>query len=140
MMDEFIKNLKKEFEKGVAVVGAKSKEIIETTKIKSQIEDLEKTKRQLLQETGEIVYQMSLDHNYNGEEAIKEKCQLLTGLDQQIKTKKIELKEVHHEAHEAHEAQEAIGKTVCESCGAVMEDGIKFCSNCGARIVKVEKD
>lgn len=131
---EFIKNLKKEFDKGVAVVGAKSKEIIETTKIKNQIEELEKTKSQTLQETGAIVYQMSLDQDYNGEDAIKAKCQLLAELDQQIQTKRGEMKEVHYEA------QEAVGKMVCESCGTVMEDGIKFCSNCGARIVKVEKD
>lgn len=133
-MEEFIKNLKKEFDKGVAVVGAKSKEIIEATKIKSKIDDLKETKRRTLQETGEIVYQMSLDKNYSGEEAIKEKCQFLADLDQQIQAKEVELKEVHHEA------QEAAGKTVCQSCGAVMGEGVKFCSSCGAKIIKVEKD
>jgi uncharacterized protein YqgV (UPF0045/DUF77 family) len=132
-MEKFIDNLKKEFNKGVAVVGAKSKEIIETTKIKNQIEDLKKAKRQAFQEIGETVYQMSLDEDYDGQEAIKEKCQAVTELDQQIQAKEMELKGVRQEA------QEAVGKTVCESCGAVMEDGVKFCSNCGARIVKIEK-
>ncbi len=127
-MDNFIKNLKKEFDKGVAVVGAKSKEIIETTKIKSQIDDLKEAKRQILQETGEIVYQMSRDQNYDGAEAIKAKCQSLAELDQQIQAKEIEMKKVQHEA------QEALGKTVCQSCGAVMEEGVKFCSNCGTKI------
>lgn len=132
-MSEFMKNLKKEFDKGVAVVSAKSKELIETTKIKNQIEELNETKNRILQETGEIVYKMSLDKSFSGEEAIKEKCQSLTALDQQIQAKEVELKKVYQEAHEA------TGKSVCESCGAVMDEGIKFCSNCGAKIIKVEK-
>lgn len=132
-MEKFIDNLKKEFNKGVAIVGAKSKEIIEATKIKNQIEDLKKEKRQAFQEIGETVYQMSLDGNYNVQEAIKEKCQAVTELDQQIQAKERELKGVRREA------QEAAGKTVCESCGAVMEDGVNFCSNCGAKIDKDEK-
>ena len=132
-MAKFISNLKKEFDRSIAVVGAKSKEIIETTKIKNQIEELKELKRKTLQETGEIVYQMSLDPNYNGEATMKEKCQSLADLDQQIKTKEIELKKLYQDT------QEAAGKVVCESCGAVMPEDVKFCSNCGAKIVKVEK-
>jgi hypothetical protein len=132
-VDKFIKNLKKEFNKGVAVVGAKSKEIIETTKIKNQIEDLKKAKLQTFQEIGETVYQMSLDENYSGEETIKEKCQAITELDQQIQAKDMELKGIRQET------QEAVGKIVCQSCGAAMEDSVKFCSDCGVKIVKSEK-
>lgn len=132
-MAKFIKNLKKEFDKSIAVVGAKSKELIETTKIKNQIEELKEVKRRTLQETGEIVYQMSLDSNYNGDVAIKEKCQSLAELDQQIQAKEMELKKLYQDT------QEAAGKVICQSCGAVMEEGVKFCSNCGAKIIKVEK-
>lgn len=132
-MEKFIKNLKKELDKGIAVVGAKSKELIETTKIKNQIAELKELKNRTLQETGEIVYQMSLDSNFNGEAAIKEKCQSLADLDRQIEAKDIELKKIYQET------QEATGKSVCESCGATMEEGVKFCSNCGAKIIKVEK-
>lgn len=133
-MEKFIKGLKKELDKGIAVVGAKSKEIIETNKIKNQIEELNELKNRTLRETGEIVYQMSLDENYNGEAAIKEKCQSLAELDQQIQDKKVELKKF------VQAVQEAAGKTICESCGAAMAKGVKFCSNCGAKIIKVETD
>lgn len=133
-MEKFIKNLKKEIDKGVAVVGAKSKEIIESVKIKNQIEELKEVKRCTLQETGEIVYRMSLDQSYNGEEAIKEKCQSITDLDQQIQAKEVEMKKIYQEA------QEAAGKLVCESCGVVMDEGVKFCSNCGANMINVESD
>ncbi len=133
-MEKFIKGLKKELDKGIAVVGAKSKEIIETTKIKKQIEELKELKIRTLQETGEIVYQMSLDQNHNSEEAIKENCQSLADLDQQIQAKEVELKKIYQAV------QEAAGKTICESCGAAVVEGVKFCSNCGTKIIKVETD
>jgi len=132
-LEDFLKNLKKEFSKGVAAVSAKSKELIETAKIKGQIEDLKESKRRLFQEIGEIIYQMSLDPNCGGEEVIKEKCRAVTELEQEIQTKEGELKKIYQEA------QKAAGKSVCESCGAVMDEDAKFCSNCGARIVIVEK-
>lgn len=76
---------------------------------------------------------MSRNPDYNGDGAIAEKCRMVSDLEQQIEMKELELKKLRTDT------QEAIGKRICESCGAAMDENAKFCSNCGARLVKVEK-
>jgi NADH pyrophosphatase NudC (nudix superfamily) len=143
-MDDFLKRIKKEINKGITVVSAKSKELVDTAKINNQIAELIDQKNQTLQEIGLIVYQMSLatgDNNDastgdgpNSETQIAVKCELITELNQQIEEKELELKKIRTDM------QETLGKAICESCGAAMAEDLKFCSNCGARMVKVEKE
>ena len=142
-MDDFLKRLKKEINKGITVVSVKSKELVDTAKINNQIEELTDKCNQTLMEIGQLVYQMSLangetvdavdDEAANQETQIAAKCQLVTELNQQIEEKELELKKLKSDT------QETLGKAICESCGAAMEVDTKFCSNCGARMVKVEK-
>jgi ribosomal protein L40E len=138
-MDDFFKRLKKGIDKGITVVSAKSKELVDTAKINSQVAELSGQKDQTLQEIGAIVYQMSLAAGETGEaEAEREmqisaKCQLITDLEQQIAAKESELKQLRTDT------QETLGKIICESCGATLREDAKFCSNCGAQMVRVEK-
>jgi hypothetical protein len=142
-MDDFLNRIKKEINKGITVVSAKSKELVDTAKINNQITELTDQKAKTLQEIGQLVYQMSLatgdnsdapsGDKPNSEAQITAKCQLITELNQQIVEKELGLKKLRTDT------QETMGKTICESCGAAMEENVKFCSNCGARMVKVEK-
>jgi NADH pyrophosphatase NudC (nudix superfamily) len=143
-MDDFLKRIKKEINKGITVVSAKSKELVDTAKINNQIAELTDQRNQALQEIGQLVYQMSLatgettensaDNGADSDTQITEQCKLVTELNQQIEEKELEVKKIRTDT------QETMGKTICESCGAAMEEDIKFCSNCGARMVKVEKE
>lgn len=132
-MEELFKRIKQEIDKGITVVSVKSKEILDSAKINTQIAELEDSKNQLLREIGEVVCKMSRNPDYNGDGAIAEKCRMVSDLEQQIEMKELELKKLRTDT------QEAIGKRICESCGAAMDENAKFCSNCGARLVKVEK-
>ena len=60
-MDDFFKRIKQEIDKGITVVGAKSKEIIDTAKINTRIGELKDEKDKMLREIGMIVYKMSQD-------------------------------------------------------------------------------
>ena len=133
-MEDFMQRIKKEINKGIATVSAKSKEIVDTVRIHNQISDLNDQKRQALEETGQVVYKMSLDKDYDGSMALKEKCQFIAELDEQVEAKEAELKTVYSDT------QEAMGKICCQSCGMAVEEDVKFCSSCGTRIVKIEKD
>ena len=132
-MEELFKRIKQEIDKGITVVSVKSKELIDTARINTQIAELNESKDQILKEIGTIVYQMSCDKEYKGDGEIAEKCRLVSELVQQIEEKELELKKLHIDS------QEAIGKIICESCGAAMDENAKFCSSCGARLIKVEK-
>ncbi len=132
-MEEFIQRIKKELDKGINIINVKSKEIIETIRINNQIGNLNDQKHRIFEEIGQIVYKMSQAKEYDGTDAIKDKCRQLTELEAEIANKEVELTNI------GFETKEAYGKIICESCGTVMETESKYCSNCGARLIKVEK-
>ena len=59
-MPDFLDKVKQGFGKGVATVSVKSKEVFETTKIKSQIEDLGQRRRDAIEELGGVAFTQSL--------------------------------------------------------------------------------
>jgi rRNA maturation endonuclease Nob1 len=93
-MENFMNRLKKEIDKGVTIVGAKSKEILETTKIKNRISDLNNQKQQALGEIGKITYQMYGNPDYDGGAAIQDKCRLVAGIEEEIQHKEDELEQI----------------------------------------------
>jgi hypothetical protein len=85
----FLDDLKKNIETGVNAVSSKSKEMIDSTKTKFDIDALKKQKRAVFEEIGSMVYQMNVNGNFN-EAALKEKCEAVTVIENQIKTKEAE--------------------------------------------------
>jgi len=129
-MADFFNKVKHGIGKGVAAASVKSKEVLDATKIKSQINGLQDQKKALLEELGNIVYTMFLKAGFD-EERLRTKCSAIAAVDDQIKQKQEELKEVHLKA------QEALGKpkplTVC-ACGEPIYEGTKFCGKCGKKM------
>jgi hypothetical protein len=93
-MENFMNRLKKEIDRGVTIVGAKSKELLETTKIKNRIGDLNNQKQQALIEIGGITYQMFRNPDYDGGTAIQDKCSFVAGLEEEIRLKEDELEKI----------------------------------------------
>jgi hypothetical protein len=129
-MGDLFQKVKQGIGKGIATAGVKSKELLETTKIKSQINGLEDQKKALLEELGNIVYTMFIKGGFD-EERLKTKCSAVAALDDQIKQKEEELREVHLKAEEALGKPKAI--TVC-TCGETIYEGTKFCGKCGKEL------
>lgn len=55
-MAEFFEKLKQGLDRGITTVGVKSKQLIDTQKIKGQISSIEYKKREAFEELGEIIY------------------------------------------------------------------------------------
>jgi len=72
-MANFLDKVKQGLGKGVTTVSVKSKEMLETTKIKSQVGELEQRRRDALGELGNIAYTMFLKDAF-AEERLKAKC------------------------------------------------------------------
>ena len=129
-MADLFNKLKHGLDKGVTAASAKSKEVIESTKLKSQIRDLQGRKREVLEELGNIVYAMFLQGSFD-EARVREKAAVVAAVDDHIKQKEAEVEDVHVKA------QEAMGKPrmagVC-ACGAELPVGAKFCGKCGRQI------
>ncbi len=90
----FFDKLKDGLEQGVSTIGAKSKEMIDTTKVKLEIDSLQKKKRSAFEDIGILVYTMLTDGSID-EAKIKEKCEAVTNIENQIKEKEKELEQIH---------------------------------------------
>jgi len=129
-MADFFDRMKQGVGKGVTTVSVKSKEMLEASKLKSQIADIQKQKKEALEELGNIVHTMILKSGLD-EERLRAKSAAIAALDDQIKQKEQELEEIHAEAQEALGKPKAIG--VC-ACGAEIHESAKFCNKCGKKV------
>ena len=129
-MVDFFDKLKQGVGKGVTTVSVKSKEMIEVSRIKSQVADIQQQKREALEELGSIAHTMLLKGALD-EDRLRAMSAAIAALDEQIKKKEDELTEIHSRA------QEALGKPKCNAicdCGAEIYEGTKFCGKCGKRV------
>jgi NADH pyrophosphatase NudC (nudix superfamily) len=132
---DFFDKVKQSVGKGVTTVSVKSKEMLETSKLKLQIADIQKQKKNSLEELGNIVYTMYLKSAFD-EQRFRDKSAAISALDEQIKQKESELDEVRAKAQEALGKPKAVG--IC-ACGAEIHEGAKFCGNCGTKIMDGSK-
>jgi NADH pyrophosphatase NudC (nudix superfamily) len=129
-MAEIFDKVKQGIGKGVTTVSVKSKEMIETTRLKGEIDALQQRKKGSLEELGNIIYTMFLHGSFE-EQRLREKCEAIGDLDNLIKDKQEELHQV------ILKTQEILGKPVivgkCE-CGAEISASAKFCGRCGKKL------
>jgi len=129
-MADFFDKVKQGVGKGITTVSVRSKEMLETTRIKGQIGTFQEQKRVAIEELGNIVYTMFVKTGFD-EERIKQKCEAIAGIDRQIKGKEEELTQIHLKA------QQELGmpKTVALcACGAPIYEDTKFCGKCGKKV------
>ena len=128
-MTDFFDKVKQGIGKGVTTAAVRSKEVLETTKLNSQIRKLQEHRKGLLEELGNITYTMFRNRTFV-EERLKAKSAVIVVLDEQINQKQKELVELHSRA------QEALGTpkpaAMC-SYGVELYEGAKFCGKCGAK-------
>ena len=129
-MTDFFDKVKQGVGKGVTTVSVKSKEMLEASKLDSQIADVQKQKKEASEELGNIAHTMLLKGSLD-EERLRAKSAAITALDEEITQKENELMEIRAKA------REALGKprpvAIC-SCGGEIREGAKFCSKCGKKV------
>jgi NADH pyrophosphatase NudC (nudix superfamily) len=129
-MADFFEKVKQGVGKGLTTVSVKSKEMVETTKIRGQIGTFQGQRKFAIEELGNIVYTMFVMGGFD-EERIKGRCEAIAGIDKQIKGKEEELAQTHLRAQEALGMPKAVA--IC-ACGAPIYESTKFCGRCGKKV------
>lgn len=101
-------------------VSKKTGEIVETTKVKVAMADLQNDIDTLYCDIGKLVYKAFADNTPPSEE-INEKCALISTRLEEIDVLNNKLSGLKEEIK-------------CQECGADNSSGSQFCSNCGAKL------
>lgn len=130
-MADFFDKLKKGLDEGLTKMKVKSKELVDSTKIKGEISNLNQRKSALLLTLGTEFYDMYKSGTFDMEK-FKDKFNELENIEKQIELKEKELEEVHKTA------EEVIGKPSPKvkrcSCGAELPLDAKFCTSCRSKL------
>ncbi len=117
---DVITNIKETLEKAIKTGVDKSNEIVEITKLKYAIADMEGDISKLMREIGESVYEAYKDSK-EPDETINESCATISEKYAQIDEMRAKLNELKK-------------LTICPKCGAAMDKDSQFCSKCGEKL------
>ena len=135
-MADVFNTLKQGLGKGVKTVSVKWKEMLNSNRVKSQIADLERQKKEALAIFGTNVCAM-LDSGHLDEDALRTARVAMSRFDQQLNEKQAELARIHAEAQQAlgmgQPPTERGVATHCTSCGEAIVPGAKFWGAAEAR-------
>lgn len=110
-------------------------EVLEIQNLKDQTESLNTHKKSALEELGTIVY-TNISQGLSEEDKVKEICDLIKAIDNQVKEKEGEIVKISNKIKESILKLKPLPP--CE-CGTELYEGIKFCYHCGKKVVKNSK-
>ena len=105
--------------------------VLEIQNLKEQTEALNTHKKSALEELGTIVY-TNISQGLSEEKKVKEMCDLMKAIDNQIKEKEEEILRISDRIKESILRLKPISP--CD-CGTELYEGIKFCYECGKKVV-----
>jgi hypothetical protein len=129
-MTDFFDKIAGGIDKGIKTVSSKSKELIETTKLKGEIRDVQSLIQNKFQGLGKKVFEMINKGSLNEDEIKTDSKEIatlykkITGIEEEIK--KVEL--------EATKARYGADTVKCPKCGEPNSSESKFCVSCGSSI------
>jgi RNA polymerase subunit RPABC4/transcription elongation factor Spt4 len=135
-MADFFEKITGSIDKGIKTVTSKSKELIETTKLKGEIRNVEASIQNRFQALGKKVYEMINREGLNGEE-LKADCVEVASLFKKITELEEAIKKVELEALKMRHGADIV---LCNKCKAPNKSDAKFCMNCGSAIMEEKQE
>lgn len=130
-MADFFEKVKGGIDKGIKTVSSKSKEFLETIKLKREVGDVEATVQSRFNALGKKVFEM-LNRGALNEDELRTDCGEIASLYKKITELEDAIKKVEHEALKMRHGADAM---MCAKCGGVNKSGDKFCNSCGSSLV-----
>ena len=130
-MADFFEKITGSIDKSIKTVSSKGKELIETTKLKAEIKDVQDSIQKKFQALGKKVFEM-LNKGGLNEEELRADCGKVSSLFKKITELEEAIKKVELESLKTKFGHDA---TICSKCESLMRLGDKFCSSCGSTII-----
>ncbi len=130
-MGDFFEKITGSIDKGIKTVTSKSKELIETTKLKGEIKEVEASVQTRFQGLGKKVFEM-LNRGALNEDELRVDCKEITSLFKKITELENLIKQVELEAAKMRHGSDII---ICQNCKGRNKSDAKFCMNCGSPLL-----
>lgn len=136
-MADFFEKLKKGIDRGVTTISVRSREMLETGHLRSQIKVMQEERRHALEEVGNMVYTLyGQDRLEEERERVHAKCESLAALDQKIREREEEVRQVQLRAQEVLSNLSGSAVGACD-CGTLIYGAAKFCGGCGKSVQEI---
>lgn len=134
-MADFFDKVKQGINRGVTTVSVKSREVLDTTMLKSQIDTLNKQKKEALEALGNVVYTLFVQ-KVADENRVRAGCEAVAKIDNKIRESEEELRQTRIRSDKILGRPTPVA--VCR-CGNDIYEGTKFCSKCGQKVELAQK-
>jgi uncharacterized protein YfkK (UPF0435 family) len=131
-MSDLLGKLGGGLDKGLRSIRAKGKELVETTKRKSEIRDAEKSIEECFARLGRKVFEMSNQGVLANNDVLHEEIAEITSVFRRIRELNDAIREVEAEAARTCDGADTI---LCPGCRTPSRVGEKFCTACGGSLV-----
>lgn len=130
-----LEKLKNTFDRGLATVSVKSESMVEISRIKAQIQSLQKQQAAMTNQLGEEMYAMWKDGELD-RERFEQACGQILACEQAIEEQNRRMEQVRMEEQQLLGGQAAPvqPQMFCPACGTKNQTGARFCTNCGTKI------
>jgi len=128
-MPGFLDMIRQEIDRGIVQIGARSRQLVETTQIRSQIRLLQSRKDQGIKELGEVVYEMLRQGAFD-QTKVEPYVTVIRQLDEQLIHLEEQLRKTQEASQMALRAARAPAFAYC-TCGEPLKETSKFCPRCG---------
>ncbi len=130
-MADIFEKITGKIDKGIKAVSSKGKELIETTKLKGEIKDVQNSIESRFQSLGKKVFEM-LNRGALNEEELRVDCREIVSLFKKITELEDAIKQVELEALKTRYGANTV---MCSKCGSPNKSDAKFCMSCGSAMV-----
>jgi NADH pyrophosphatase NudC (nudix superfamily) len=130
-MADFLERIKGGIDRGVAAVSARSREMVDVSRLRSQRRAIEDDMKEAFEELGHIVYRLHVNGRLEAEaDRIRGKCEGLAQREQQIGAIDEQIRAAQARAQEALSRRPVTATGTC-ACGAALLEAARFCGQCG---------